>query len=60
MKEITFKTTKRISSRSVQRLFRRMEFSDWWTLKDIEWYLNHAVFVVSAWHGLTLAGIAAR
>ena len=57
MKGITFKTTKRISPRSVQRLFRCLEFSDWWTLKDVEWYLNHAVFVVSAWHGRKLAGI---
>jgi len=57
METITFKTTKRISARPVQRLFRRMEFSDWLTLADIEWYLAHAIFVVSAWHGRKLVGV---
>jgi len=27
-----------------------MEYSDWWTLKDIAWYLGRAVHVVSTWH----------
>lgn len=57
MKEIAFKATKRIPARSVQRLFRRMEFYDWLTLADIEWYLAHAIFVVSAWDGRKLVGV---
>jgi len=57
MKEITFRQTKRIPSRSVQRLFRRMEFSDWLTNREIEWYVSHALFVVCAWHGRKLVGL---
>ena len=34
-----------------------MEYSDWFTLTDIEWYLGHALFVVSAWHGRRLVGV---
>lgn len=55
--KITYKITKSISPRSVQALFRRLEWSDWWTLADIRWYLNHALFVVSAWHGRKLVGL---
>ena len=57
MEGIVFKQTKRIPSRSLQRLFRRMEFSDWLTNRDIEWYLSHALFVVSAWHSRKLVGV---
>jgi GNAT superfamily N-acetyltransferase len=57
MANIMFKTMKKVSARSVQDLFRRMEYSDWFTLKDVEWYLSHAVFVVSAWHGRKLVGL---
>ncbi len=57
MANITFKTTKKVSARSVQGLFRRMEYSDWFTLKDVEWYLGHSVFVVSAWHSRKLVGL---
>jgi GNAT superfamily N-acetyltransferase len=34
-----------------------MEFSDWLTIRDIEWYLSHALFVVSAYHGRKLVGL---
>jgi len=54
---IVFRSSRSIPTRSVQSLFRRMEFSDWWTLKDIKWYLEHALFVVSAWDRCTLAGL---
>ena len=54
---ITYKSTKSISPRAMQALLRRLEWSDWWTLKDIEWYLAHALFVVSAWHGRKLVGV---
>ena len=57
MEEITFRQSKRIPSRSVQRLFRRMEFYDWLSLADIEWFLSHALFVASAWHGRRLVGV---
>ena len=57
MDNITYKATKRISARSVQALFRHMEYSNWFTLKDTEWYLGHAVFVVSAWHSRKLVGL---
>lgn len=54
---ITYSGTKAISARTVQALFRRLEFSDWWTQKDIEWYLHSALRVISARHGRKLVGL---
>lgn len=54
---IAFKTTKDISPRALQILFRHNEWSDWWSLADIKWYLSHCLFAVSAWEGLSLVGI---
>ena len=54
---ITFKTTKAISPRALQILFQRNEWSDWWSLADIKWYLSHCLFAVSAWEGRNLVGI---
>ena len=52
--DITYRRTKALSPRLVQSLFRRLEWSDWWTQKDIEWYLRRALRVVSAWDGRNL------
>lgn len=55
--KITYKTVKSISPRSVHAFFRRTEWNDWFTMRDVEWYLESAVFVISAWHGRKLVGI---
>jgi GNAT superfamily N-acetyltransferase len=55
--KITYRTTKSVSPRSVQALLRRLEWSDWWTVADIRWYLSHALHVASAWHGRRLVGL---
>ena len=54
---IAFKDSRAVSPRKVQALFRCLEWSDWWTRKDIEWYLQHALRVVSAWDGSRLIGM---
>ena len=43
--------------RTVQNLFRRNEWNDWFTQGDIKWYLQKAFYMVSAWKGTTLAGL---
>lgn len=55
--KITYKTTKTISPRSVHAFFRRTAWNDWFTVPDVQWYLESALFVVSAWHGRKLVGI---
>jgi ribosomal protein S18 acetylase RimI-like enzyme len=55
--DITYKDTKAINPRSIQALFRRLEWWDWWTLGDIGWYFNHALCVVSAWNDRKLVGL---
>ena len=54
---ITFKASRSISPRAVQNLFRRNQWSDWWSVQDVAWYLSHCLFVVSAWNGRKLVGI---
>ena len=54
---IAYSDSKALSSRKVQALFRRLEWSDWWTQSDIDWYLEHALRVDSAWDGQRLIGM---
>jgi len=54
---ISYSDKKTLSARTVQALFRRLEFSDWWSQKDIEWYLSSALRVVSAYRGRKLVGL---
>ncbi|GAF83373.1 unnamed protein product [marine sediment metagenome] len=54
---IKFKTTRTIPPRAVQILVRRNEWSDWWSLQDIKWYLSRCLFVASAWNGQRLVGL---
>ena len=53
---IAYRDDKALPSRSVQNLFRRLEWSDWFTQRDIDWYLQHALYVLSAWDGRRLVG----
>jgi len=55
--DISYSDRKDLSPRAVQALFRRLEWSDWWTQKDIAWYLEHALRVLSAWRGRKLLGL---
>lgn len=55
--KIVYSDVRAITPRSVQALFRRLEWSDWWSQKDIEWYLQRALHVVSAWDGRKLVGL---
>lgn len=57
MTSITYSDDKALSPRKAQALFRRLEFSDWWSQKDIEWYLNAALRVISAWDREKLVGV---
>lgn len=57
--KVTFKSTKRISASAVQALFRRNRWYDWFTLADVGWYLQHALYVVTAWDGTKAVGLAA-
>jgi len=54
---VTYTDRRDISPASVQALFRRNEWSDWWTRRDIAWYLERVLMVVSAWHGRRLVGV---
>ena len=54
---IAYRDDKALPSRSVQNLFRRLEWSDWFTQRDIDWYLQHALYVLSAWDGRRLVGM---
>lgn len=55
---IKYRHIKRLSPKAVQRLFRRMQWHDWFTTSDIDWYLRHALYVASAWSGGRCVGVA--
>jgi GNAT superfamily N-acetyltransferase len=55
---VGLQTGKRISAKAVQSLFTRMQWHDWFTLADVRWYLDHALYVVSAWDGRRCVGVA--
>lgn len=54
---ITYKTSKRLSARVVRSFFIRVEWNDWFKVKDVEWYLKKALRVISAWDKGKLVGI---
>ena len=56
--QITYRQDKGISAGAIRALFKRNEWYDWFTLKDVEWYLSHSLFVASAWHGRRAVGLA--
>ena len=56
---IRFRASRGISPRTVQALFRRNQWSDWWSVQDVTWYLSHCLFVASAWNARKLVGIGA-
>jgi GNAT superfamily N-acetyltransferase len=35
-----------------------MQWHDWLTLEDVRWYLDHALYVASAWDGRQCVGVA--
>ena len=57
-KNIRFRTVKNVSASAVRALFRRNQWYDWFSVKDVEWYLRHALFIASAWHGRQAVGLA--
>ncbi|MBN2210945.1 MAG: GNAT family N-acetyltransferase [Sedimentisphaerales bacterium] len=55
---ITYKTSRNISPRAVRGLFGRNRWQDWFTVDDVQWYLKHALHVVSAWKNKRVVGLA--
>ena len=58
MGEIGYKTSKKISAPAVLALFRRNEWREWFTPRDMRDLLHQALFVTSAWQGRRAVGIA--
>ena len=58
-KEINLKASKRLSPSPVRAFFKRCEWYDWFTLRDVEHYLREALYVATAWHGQKLVGLTA-
>ena len=56
--KITYRTSKQVSASAILSLFRRNEWREWFTLRDTEDLLRHALFAASAWHGRRAVGIA--
>lgn len=55
---IRLRTSRRISAKAVHDLFLRMQWHDWLTPEDVRWYLDHALYVASAWNGRRCVGVA--
>jgi GNAT superfamily N-acetyltransferase len=55
---INLRTTRRVAARAVRDLFRRMQWHDWFTVEDVRWYLDHALYVASAWDARRCVGVA--
>ena len=55
---VMLRTTRRISANAVHALFARMQWHDWFTREDVRWYLDHALYVASAWDGRRCVGVA--
>ena len=55
---VTIKASKRISVRAVRELLRRNKWHGHFTDEDIRWYVDHALYVVSAWSGRRAIGLA--
>jgi GNAT superfamily N-acetyltransferase len=55
---IKYRTDKDISASAVQIMFRQNQWHDWFSVKDTEWYLEHTLFIASAWHGKQVVGLA--
>jgi GNAT superfamily N-acetyltransferase len=55
---VGLRTSKRISASAVHALFQRMQWHDWFTLEDVRWYLDQALYVASAWDARRCVGVA--
>ena len=55
---IEFKATKEIPVEQLLQLFLKEQWNDYMTLDDVRFHVDHALEVVSAWHGATLVGYA--
>ncbi len=55
---VAIRTSRRISAKAVRDLFVRMQWHDWLTLEDVRWYLDHALYVASAWDAQRCVGVA--
>lgn len=58
MTRIIYKTSQQVSASAILALFRRNEWREWFTLRDAQDLLKHALYVASAWHGRRAVGIA--
>jgi len=54
---VTYLQDKDVSARAIRALFKRNHWLDWFSLKDVEWYLDHCLFVASAWQGRRAVGL---
>ena len=55
---IEFRETKQISLQEVLSLFRREQWRDLMDIEEVEFYLQVALYIVSAWQGSELIGFA--
>lgn len=54
---VTIRTSKRIGAGPVHDLFQRMQWQDWLSLEDVRWFLDHSLYVASAWVDRRCVGI---
>ena len=55
---ITYRSRNHMPVGVVRALFRHSRRYDGFSAKDTQWYLRHALFVASAWHGRRAVGLA--
>ena len=56
--DIVYKSTKEISPRAALGMHRRTQWWDWYTLSDMKWRIEHALYVATAWKGRKMVGMA--
>jgi GNAT superfamily N-acetyltransferase len=54
---ITVRTSNRVPAKPVYDLFQRMCWQDWLSLDDVRWFLDHSLYVASAWADRQCVGI---
>jgi N-acetylglutamate synthase-like GNAT family acetyltransferase len=57
--KIVFKAGKRISTTAIRMFFKSSQWYDWFTRRDIEYYLRKILYVATAWHGRKIVGFTA-
>jgi GNAT superfamily N-acetyltransferase len=54
---VKIRVGKLLSAPLVHSLFQRTRWHDWLSLDDVRWYLDHALYVVSAWDSRLCVGL---